>query len=558
MAASRPARVAIIEQFQADGITHIFGNPGTVEQGFLDELRRFPDIQYVLALHEAAAVGIADGWARSTRRPALVQLHYGVGLGNGIGMLYEALRGQTPMVVIAGEAGVAYDSMDAQGSADLVGMAKLVTKWSTRVVDPRSSLRMLRRAFKIAATPPYGPVLVVLPADVMDAETDEDAVPTSVLDAASAPSQDAVQEAARLLSGARHPIVIAGDGVHFSGAQDALARVAETLGAEVWGADWSEVNLPVDHPLYRGELGRMFGTNSHRITAAADAVLVCGTYVMPEVFPAMDGVFAPGAKVVHIDLDADAIAKNYPVDLGLVADPRRALGLLADALEVEMTPRDRAAASERLRAGAARKAETLAEARARDLENAGSLPLSTAVFAQELAKHLPDDVMIFDEALSQSPAISRYLRANRPGHWHKSRGRTLGVGVPGAVGMKIANPDRTVIGFAGDGGTMYTLQALWTAARYNIAAKFVICNNGRYRTLDDNVEHYWGTQDIAEHPLPEMFDISYPAIGFTQLAASLGVRSVRIEKPQQVRDAVAQALDYPGPFLIDLAISRDS
>ncbi|MEV6984807.1 thiamine pyrophosphate-binding protein [Sphaerisporangium sp. NPDC051017] len=558
MAASRPARVAIIEQFQADGITHIFGNPGTVEQGFLDELRRFPDIQYVLALHEAAAVGIADGWARSTRRPALVQLHYGVGLGNGIGMLYEALRGQTPMVVIAGEAGVAYDSMDAQGSADLVGMAKLVTKWSTRVVDPRSSLRMLRRAFKIAATPPYGPVLVVLPADVMDAETDEDAVPTSFLDAASAPSQDAVQEAARLLSGARHPIVIAGDGVHFSGAQDALARVAETLGAEVWGADWSEVNLPVDHPLYRGELGRMFGTNSHRITAAADAVLVCGTYVMPEVFPAMDGVFAPGAKVVHIDLDAGAIAKNYPVDLGLVADPRRALGLLADALEVEMTPRDRAAASERLRAGAARKAETLAEARARDLENAGSLPLSTAVFAQELAKHLPDDVMIFDEALSQSPAISRYLRANRPGHWHKSRGRTLGVGVPGAVGMKIANPDRTVIGFAGDGGTMYTLQALWTAARYNIAAKFVICNNGRYRTLDDNVEHYWGTQDIAEHPLPEMFDISYPAIGFTQLAASLGVRSVRIEKPQQVRDAVAQALDYPGPFLIDLAISRDS
>ncbi|RCG29707.1 thiamine pyrophosphate-binding protein [Sphaerisporangium album] len=558
MAASRPARVAIIEQFQADGITHIFGNPGTVEQGFLDELRRFPDIQYVLALHEAAAVGIADGWARSTRRPALVQLHYGVGLGNGIGMLYEALRGQTPMVVIAGEAGVAYDGMDAQGSADLVGMAKLVTKWSTRVVNPRTSLRMLRRAFKIAATPPYGPVLVVLPADVMDAETDEAAVPTSFLDAASSPSQDSIAQAARLLSAARHPIVIAGDGIHFSGAQDALARLAETWGAEVWGADWSEVNMAADHPLYRGELGRMFGTSSHRITAAADAVLVCGTYLMPEVFPAMDGVFAPGAKVVHIDLDGDAIAKNYPVDLGLVADPRHALGLLADALEVEMTPRDRAAAAERMRDGAAHKAEALAEARARDLDNAESLPLSTAVFAHELAKHLPEDVMIFDEALSSSPAISRYLRANRPGHWHKSRGRTLGVGVPGAVGMKIANPGRTVIGFAGDGGTMYTLQALWTAARYNIAAKFVICNNGRYRTLDDNVAHYWGTQGIAEHPLPEMFDISYPAIGFSQLAASLGVRSVRIEKPQQVRDAVAQALDYPGPFLIDLAISRDS
>ncbi|MBB5631092.1 thiamine pyrophosphate-binding protein [Sphaerisporangium krabiense] len=558
MAASRPARVAILEQFRADGVTHIFGNPGTVEQGFLDELRGFPDIEYVLALHEAAAVGVADGYARSTRRPALVQLHYGVGLGNGIGMLYEALRGQTPLVVVAGEAGVAYDGMDSQGSADLVGMAKLVTKWSTRVVNPASTLRMLRRAFKIAATPPYGPVLVVLPADVMDAVIEEEVVPTSFLDAAARPSQDAVERAARLLSGARRPIIIAGDGVHFSGAQDELARVAETWGAEVWGADWSEVNLPADHPLCRGEIGRMFGTSSHRITAAADAVLICGTYVMPEVFPAMEGVFAPGAKVVHIDLDGEAIAKNFPVDLGLVADPRHALGLLAEALERQMTPEARTAAGERLRASAEDKAETRDRARARDLEDADTLPLSTAVFAHELARRLPEDAMVFDEALSSSPAVSRYLRANLPGHWHKSRGRTLGVGLPGAVGMKIANPDRTVIGFSGDGGAMYTFQALWTAARHDVAAKFVICNNGRYRTLDDNVVHYWGTQGIAEHELPAMFDISHPAIGFTGLAESLGVRAVRVEKPEQVAGAITQALEHQGPFLIDLVIGRDS
>lgn len=184
---SRPARVAMLEQLQADGVRYMFGNPGTVEQGFLDELRHFPSLEYVLALQEAVAVGMADGYARATRRPTVVQLHTGVGLGNGIGMLYQAKRGHAPLVVIAGEAGLRYENMEAQMAADLVAMAEPVTKWATRVVDPESTLRTLRRAFKVAATPPYGPVLVVLPADVMDRPTTEAAVPVSYLDTASAP-----------------------------------------------------------------------------------------------------------------------------------------------------------------------------------------------------------------------------------------------------------------------------------------------------------------------------------------------------------------------------------
>ena len=162
-------RYAILEQLLADGIHYIFGNPGTVEQGFLDALGSYPDLQYILTLQETIAVAIADGYARARHRPAVVQLHSGVGLGNGVGMLYQAKRGGSPLVVIAGESGVAYDAMDAQMAADLVSIAKPVTKWATRVVDPGSVLRVLRRAIKIAGTAPTGPVFVALPADVLDA-----------------------------------------------------------------------------------------------------------------------------------------------------------------------------------------------------------------------------------------------------------------------------------------------------------------------------------------------------------------------------------------------------
>src|SRR5207248_691426 len=142
------------------------------------------------------------------QRPALVQLHSGVGLGNGVGMLYQAKRGGTPLVVIAGESGVRYDSMDAQMAADLVAIARPVTKWSTRVVDPSSTLRVLRRAIKIAATPPRGPVFVALPMDVLDAPAVEQVVPTSIPDTRVAPSADAIRRAAAMLAGASRPVAI--------------------------------------------------------------------------------------------------------------------------------------------------------------------------------------------------------------------------------------------------------------------------------------------------------------------------------------------------------------
>ncbi|MFN6566851.1 thiamine pyrophosphate-binding protein [Dendronalium sp. ChiSLP03b] len=554
---NKTGRFAILEQFLADDIHYMFGNPGTSEEGFLDAIREYPDLKYILTLQESVAVMAADGYARATKKPALVQIHSTPGLGNAIGALYQAYRGHSPLVVIGGDAGIKYQAMDAQMAGDLVAFAKPVTKWSTMVMEPSSLLRVLRRAIKIAATPPMGPVYVCLPVDILDAPAVEEVRPTSIPSTKVLPDEALLKTAATMLASAHKPMIFVGDGVAYSGAQDELTRVAELLGAEVWEVDAGELNMSHAHPLYQGMTGHMFGYQSRPITSRGDVNLVCGTYLLPEVFPELDNIFAPGAKVVHIDLNAYEIAKNHSVDLGLVSDPKLTLAHLAKVLSAVMTPEQKQTAKVRTADIAQAKEENHKRELQADRENWDSVPLHFSRFAAELAKQLPEDVIIFDEALTCSPDLTRYLIPTKPGHYFLSRGGSLGVGIPGTIGAKLANPDKMVIGFTGDGAAMYTIQALWSAARHNIDAKFVICNNRSYRLLQVNIQAYWQERDIPQHEYPLSFDLSKPEIRFDEMANSMGVPGIRVEKPQEIAPAIQKALAHKGPFLIDVVLEAD-
>jgi benzoylformate decarboxylase len=555
--AQKTGRFAIIEQFLADDIHYMFGNPGTVEQGFLDALGEYRELRYFLTLQESIAVMVADGYARATQKPALVQIHSTPGLGNAVGALYQAKRGHAPLVVIGGDAGVKYQAMDAQMAGDLVAIAEPVTKWSTVVTDPSSLLRVLRRAIKVATTPPRGPVYVCLPQDILDAPVTEAVHPTSFLSTRVLPEDDTLKTAATMLAAATRPVLFVGDGVTFSGAQTELIRVAERLGAEVWEADAGEVNMSYTHGLYQGGTGHMFGSQSFPITSKGDVNLICGTYMLPEVFPELGNIFAPGGKVIHIDLDAAAIAKNHPVDLGMVSDPKLTLARLATLLDESMSPAQKAAARARTaELTAAKEAQrSLVAARYKSLRDA--IPLHFSRFMEELAPRLPADAIIFDEALTNSPPITHYRPPTTPGNYFLTRGGSLGVGIPGAIGAKLANPDRMVWGFTGDGGAMYTIQALWSAVRHNVNAKFIVCNNRSYRLLQSNVKVYWRERDIPEHSFPLSFDLSQPTLRFDDMARSMGVEAVRVERPEEIAPAIEQALSHQGPFLIDAVLEGD-
>lgn len=554
---NKTGRFAILEQFLADGIHYMFGNPGTSEEGFLDAIREYPDLKYILTLQESVAVMAADGYARATKKPALVQIHSTPGLGNAIGALYQAYRGHSPLVVIGGDAGIKYQAMDAQMAGDLVAFAEPVTKWSTMVMEPSSLLRVLRRAIKIAATPPMGPVYVCLPVDILDAPAVEEVRPTSIPSTKVLPDEELLKTAATMLASAHKPMIFVGDGVAYSSAQDELTRVAELLGAEVWEVDAGELNMSHAHPLYQGMTGHMFGYQSRPITNRGDVNLVCGTYLLPEVFSELGNIFAPGAKVIHIDLNAYEIAKNHSVDLGLVSDPKLTLAHLAKVLSAVMTSEQKETAKTRTADIAQAKEENHKRELQADRENWDAVPLHFSRFAAELAKQLPEDVIIFDEALTCSPDLTRYLPPTKPGHYFLSRGGSLGVGIPGTIGAKLANPDTTVIGFTGDGAAMYTIQALWSAARHNIDAKFVICNNHSYRLLQVNIQAYWQERDIPQHEYPLSFDLSKPEINFVEIARSMGVEGVRLEKAQEIAPALEQALAHKGPFLIDVVLEAN-
>jgi benzoylformate decarboxylase len=176
-------------------------------------------------------------------------------------------------------------------------------------------------------------------------------------------------------------------------------------------------------------------------------------------------------------------------------------------------------------------------------------------FAAALAARLPQDALVFDEALTAAGPFNRAIPRSEPGSYFFTRGGSLGVGFPGAIGVSLANPGKLVIGLCGDGGTMYTPQALWTAKKYGARCLFVVCNNARYRLLDLNIGEYWREQGIAAHDFPSPFDIGQPALGFVDIARGMGVPGLRLERSDQIAPALDRALAEPGPFLIDLVLA---
>lgn len=553
----KQGKFKILEQFLADGMHYMFGNPGTVEQGFLDCLREYPKLEYILALQESVAVMMADGYARATHQPALVQLHSTPGIGNGVGALYQAMRGHVPLVVIGGDAGLKYINMDAQMAGDLVAFMEPVTKYSTMVTNSQSLLRTIRRAIKIASTPPMGPVYVCLPMDILDEINDEDVIPTSVPSTKVVPLPELITQVAQMLLAAQKPVIFIGDGVAYSAANGELTRVAGLVGAEVYGVDVGDLNMDTSHPLYQGLTGHMFGQESLPITQRGDVNLIVGTYMLPEVFPELNDVYAPGAKIIHIDLNAYEIAKNHRVDVGVVSDPKLSLKRLAEAIESLATPAQKVIAKDRFEAMSKAKAERVRAAIENDSRETEKKFLHIAQFSRVLAEKLPKDAIIFDESLTASSILTRYLQPRLPGHYFVTRGGSLGVGIPGAIGIKLADSAKTVVAFTGDGGSMYTIQALWTAARYNVGAKFVICNNGSYRLLERNIDQYWKEQGIPGHEYPECFDLTGCPIRFDVLATSMGVAAVRVERADEINEAISKMLSNDKPFLIDLVTKRN-
>ncbi|ROS38438.1 thiamine pyrophosphate-binding protein [Amycolatopsis thermoflava] len=543
-------RDALMRQLLADGTRYVFGNPGTTEIGFLDGLHDYPQLELVLALHEGVAVSAADGYARATRRPAFVQLHTAPGLGNGLGMLHNAAQARTPLIVYAGNASSREAADEPILWGDLVEMARPVCKWAVQVEHPDDIAKVLRRVTKVAAEPPAGPVLLSIPMNVLAESGRAQVQPTSHGRTAVVPAAAELDRLASALLSARRVAVVIGDGLIGRGGSTAVTDLAELLGAPIFAGGWaSEPVLAPGHPLWAGAFNTGLTEAAKAAFLGADAVLYLGAPAQPPSFDTRP-VPAPGVRLLQIGLVPGDLAKTVPVELAVAADPAATAEVLAERvrsrIEEPVLIANRAEA-DRL---AAQLRDSEAEYWARLSAGFDAVPISGARLATALGEALPADAVVFDESLSVRPFTARRL-ARQPGSYFRAPGSGIGSGLPGAIGVQLAKPDRPVVGLVADGCAMYATPALWTAAHHRIPVTWVICNNRSYRTLKSNGLAHLSPQAAANIPGTDLGD---PPIAFHQLAESMGVPGRLVEHPGQLSDALAEAVRRPGPALVEVII----
>ena len=546
---------ALAEMLVAEGVEYIFGNPGTSETPFLDGLQDYPQLQYIQALQEGTAVGMADGYARATGKPAFANIHIAGGLANGISGLYNAFRGGTPLVLTAGNSDTRMLINEPVLSGDLVEMTEQYTKWSVEVRHASDIPVAIRRAFKEAKTPPTGPVFVSFPWDTLDEEVDFEAVGSSEGFFRIRPDAAAVDRATELLASAENPVIVVGDRVAQAGAVEQVVRVAEQTGARVVATSYSEVNFPTAHPQWGGMLN-LNSPATARQFANADVVMAVGTDVFASFLYVDVPFLQPGTKLIHLDSNYWEIEKSYPTEVGIMADPGAGMADLAESLNANMSGGQREAAATR--------AATLAAARERDAQRYqerikptwDNLPMPVERMMHELAAAVPPDTVVADEAVTSRPALNRAFDFEKPGDIYGIRGGALGWAMPGALGVKLAHPDRPVLAVVGDGASMYTVQALWTASRYNIPVVYAICNNQAYRILKVNMEVY--LRDMLDD---RERDSDYVGMDFANrldlamMAQAMGVHGERVDDPTEIGPAIKRAFESGRPALLDITIS---
>ena len=543
-------RDVLLEVLATEGVVDVFGNPGTTELPLMEALTGRPDIHYVLALQEASAVAMADGYAQVTGRPAFLNLHTSAGLGNAVGNLTNAQANATPLVVTAGQQDRRHIVADPLLAGDLVGLARPVAKWAHEVRTVGELGTILRRAFHDSASQPAGPVFVSIPMDILDEEAGEPAPAPSIIERGVVAGR--LDELADLLAGAERErlAIVAGDEVSASGGMDALVALAEALGVRVHGSPLHSTTVfPPAHPLWAGPLPPAAAAIAAALAAYERVLLVGGRAFM--VYPYTPGPALPAhVELLHISPDAAQLARTYPTRLGLVGDPRATLEALVRLVRQRVDPAASAAAVEQARSERAAAIERL-EATA--TSRYGEVPMHPMAAAHALVRALPADTIVVDEAITTGTYVRGFHHPSRPGRYFFCRGGGLGWGMPAAVGASLGAGREPVLCVVGDGSAMYSPQALWTAARERLPVVFAVVNNRQYLILKQGLRARRGGPSADEGFVG--MDIDDPPVDFVALARSMGVGGQLVEKAGEVRDAVRAALERAEPTLLELPIA---
>ncbi|WP_310497139.1 thiamine pyrophosphate-binding protein [Sandarakinorhabdus sp.] len=548
---TRAGKHIMLDVLASEGVEFIFGNPGTTELPLLDAFVVEDRIRYILGLNEVVVMGMADGYAQATGKLAVCNLHAAPGLGNAMGMLYNAAKAGAPVLVTAGQQDMSIRLTEPLLWDDLATMARPLCKWSFEVASIAELPRALRRAAKVALTAPTGPVFLSIPGDVLTAMAADDldlGSPTRIGPRIRGDA-DAIAAAAAMIRAAQHPVIFAGDHVAKSGAHAELAAFAEAVGAPVYLEGMANTAaFPTNHPLYAGTVARM--TPALRaVMQSHDLLISIGADLLTQSQATGVEALAPGTPVVHLDDEPWQIGKNFAAAAAIQGDARATLPELTALLE--------SCGAVRVPGIAAGIAAARADLLARADALTGDMPMQPMPVLKLLGELMPDDAIVIEELLSSGMNTVRQLvPATRPDSWFGMRGGGIGVALPQAAAMKLAHPNRPVVALTGDGSVMYAAAALWTMAHYKLPVVTVVFNNSSYRILKQR------TRAIGDHSARTgsfvAMDLTEPAIDFQALAAAHGVKAVKAETLDAVRSAFVAALASDTPTLIEVPVAREA
>jgi len=542
---------AFCESLLAQGVSYIFGTPGTTEVPIIDALTEYEDLQYILTLHEGTALGMADGYARASRQPGVVSVHTIVGVANTINYLYNSYRDRVPVILTAG-----FKDTRLLGrgvfleTPDLPEIVQQLVKWNWQVLRADTIPEVMTRAFKIATTPPEGPVFVTIPEDLQQEIVEVEIPPRHRfrIPGKMRPAQSLIEEAVKLLLQSTNPIIIAGNEVSRTEASTLLVELAELLSLPVFNEDIMSLcysNFPQQHHLYQGP----FSAN-HPLVQSTDLVFGVGCKMFMSFRYLPTPPFPATAKVIHLHSDPQEIAQTYPVDVAMLADARAAL---QDMLVYIRSHSLQDQFQEQIRQRTARlfRPQTSKEGRP-----STSRPTSGDITPQglimTLGDILPEETILVNEGVMTSLTLPHLLRLKPNQEYYANSGGGLGWGVPAAMGIKLVRKERPVVALVGDGSLIFGLQSLWTAAHYQLPIIILVCNNRGYLAIKAALMGYKGK--AAQEGTFLGCEITAPELDFPALGKGFGIRGASISKLEDLGPALKEALEAQVPYLLDINI----
>ena len=484
-------RSAFLSILRSEGITHLFGNPGTTELPIMHALKDYPEIKYILGLQESIVVAMADGYSRATGKLSACNVHVAPGLGNAMGAIYNAKFVGSPIIITAGQQEQGHGLMEPMLYGPLVQMAEPLVKWAIEVTRLEDLPRILRRAAKIALAPPTGPVFISLPGDILNTEAKLDLGKPSRIKFNISPDDETLKNIKKRILQANNPVIISGHEIAQTNGFNEITKFSEIIGAPVYQQTVPHgSHYPSEHKTYMGAMPRS-QTQVKNILENYDLLICIGSDVLRMSVWSSTDPLPKDMSIIHIGIRDWEIGKNYHTEQGILGNVKTTLFNLNNFITNNLSKKYIKNANSRIKAIENKNwSKKKAILTTKTLKEKDTMPITPNWLMMTLVENISNNNIVVEEALVSSRSLLNFLPFKNSKDFYGLASGGIGWAVSGCIGVSLANNNKTIVAIIGDGSSMYAIQSIWTAAHYNLPIVYVIANNQSYRIIKERLEDF--------------------------------------------------------------------